>query len=76
MKCSLSLRLSIRTYPPREGTETRLSNQILRIVPYKNLSTSRGVGNIYIYKLNNKFEFGIDTYLPREGSETLFQSIE
>ena len=38
---------SIRTYPPREGTETA-SSKSLRIdcKTYKNLSTSRGDGNI------------------------------
>ena len=61
----------IRTYLPREGPETRLSNQILRIVPYKNLSTSRGAGNGQRIGASVPSGKCIDTYLPREGTETL-----
>ena len=43
----------IRTYLPREGTETPSFSGIIPVLllKYKNLSTSRGDGNLYSFPL-------------------------
>ena len=64
---------SIDTYLPREGTETISQNNISCCFAklYISLSTSRGAGNFSFRKRTSvSYGYSIDTYLPREGSET------
>ena len=71
-----TLQLSIRTYPPREGTET-LSRRPYRISQRRPPNSPReGTETFYLLHNNQFSTIRIRTYLPRKGTETIYDVVD